>query len=183
MRSLLSNDDGGCSRRNFNAVHARTDFEWLTYQSVGIHRQEKILNQKIERLPIDRNSRDFYALHVHGRLPIGRMEANGNSNRTLSIEQFRHQPSRRMALRATELTEINQRRSRCRAGAKFYLGITHARRHFVRGPGGQLLSAENHAGAGAQVSRFNLVELFLCGSIVRICGAECSSGECQQNGE
>ena len=168
---LQQNGDGG--GRDIETVDSMAEFEGLADRGVWVHGDEEVLNQEVERAPVDGEAGDFDALDIDGGAAPGGADEGGDTDGTLAIQEFRHEPTGAAAGGTLQLAEIDE----CGAcgeagGGGAQLGIAHAGRRFACDHGVEFREGENNAGTGAQAAGFDGVQLLPGGGVVVICGGE-----------
>jgi len=148
------------------------EFEGLADHGVGVHRDEEVLNQEIERAPIDGEAGDFDALDIDGGVSAGGANQGGDTDGTLAIQEFRHEPTGPAAGGTLQPAEIDECDACGEAGGGCaQLRIAHADRRFACDYGVEFGEGEDDAGAGAEPAGFDGVQLLPGGGVVVIRGA------------
>src|ERR1035438_4609351 len=164
-KSLLQQDrDGGGG--DVDAVDAVPKFKGPADDRVGVHGEQEILNQEIERGAVDDEAGDLDTLDIDGGAAGGRTDAGGDTDWALPVEEFGHQPSRLTAGGTFQLAEIDERGAAGQiAGGGAQLGVAHAGRRFPGGPGVQFREGEDDARAGTEPLALDGVHLLFGGGV------------------
>ena len=183
-RLTLFQQDGDGVGGDVEAVDAVAEFEGPADDGGGVHGDEKILNQEVERAAVDDEAGDFHALDIDGGAAGGGAYAGGDTDGALAVEELGHEPAGLAAGGAFQLAEIDQRGAGGEvAGGCAELGIAHAAGGFVGDPGVEFRKGEHDARAGAQAAGFDGVDLLFGGGVIVVCGAgEGRGGEQDRNG-
>src|ERR1035441_6454033 len=149
-----------------DAVDAVAKFKGPADDRVGVHGQQEILNQEVERAAVDDDAGDLDTLDIDRGAAGGRTDAGGNTDGALPVEEFGHQPSRLTAGGTFQLAEIDERGAAGQiAGGGAQLGVAHAGRRFPGGPGVEFREGEDDARAGTEALAFDGVHLLLGGGV------------------
>src|ERR1039458_7505351 len=171
-RESLLQQDGDGGGGDFDAVDAVAKFKGPADDRVGVHGQQEILNQEVERAAVDDDAGDLNTLDIDGGAAGGGSDAGGDTDWALTVEEFGHQPSRLTAGGTFQLAEIDERAAAGHlAGGGAQLRVAHAGRRFFGDPGVELREGYNHARAGAEAVGFDGVHLLFGGGVVVVCGA------------
>jgi len=133
---------------------------------VRVHRQKDVLDQEVERATVDRDAGDLDTLDIDRGLAVAGTDAGLDGDGALAVEEFGHQPSGLVSLRAADLAEVDQGGAFGDSGLKLEARIANTGGGFVSDPGVDLAGEEGDAGAGAQTVGLDLAELLAGGEIV-----------------
>lgn len=108
--------------RNLDPIHVVRQIEGRIDFSIGIKRQQEILNQKIERSAGHRQAADFYTKQMHRRLAMSGLDAGLNLHKLFPLDQFGDQPTGLYSTGAPHLQEIDPSRGSCFAVSQHKVG-------------------------------------------------------------
>ncbi len=137
---------------------------------IRVHWYKKGLDQEIERLAVHFDAGNLHPLYIHCSLAVGGADARRNANGPLAIQQLRHQPPWRMALRAAQLAEVDKRGPRSYAGAHdLEIRVPDALRHFMRHVRVQLTRCQFNVRSWTKPFTVNEIKFTLGGQVVARC--------------
>src|ERR1035441_8184387 len=163
---LLQQDrDGGGG--DVDAVDAVAEFEGCADDGAGVHGDEEIPDQEVERAAVDGNTGDLHALDIDGGAAGGGAYAGGDGDGALAVEELGHEPAGLASGGAFQFAEIDEGVAGGGvAGGYAQPGIAHAGGHFPGSPCIKFRQGEDDARAGRQAAGLDGVEFLFGGGVV-----------------